>query len=64
MPQTKSNDKRPVVSTAGMERIHGGRSRAVEPRPEEIGQCTRCDVDISLPDAPKGLCAHCARMAR
>lgn len=30
-----------------------------EPSSEEIGFCTQCDCQISLPDAPHGLCAVC-----
>lgn len=30
-----------------------------EPEDHEIGCCVRCDCDISLPDAPTGLCHVC-----
>lgn len=30
-----------------------------EPSSSEIGCCRKCDCDISIPDAPYGLCAVC-----
>jgi hypothetical protein len=34
-------------------------STIYEPDAHQLGCCTRCDCDISLPDAPHGLCAVC-----
>jgi hypothetical protein len=31
----------------------------IEPDPEDMGYCSVCDVEISIPDAPNHLCAHC-----
>ena len=31
-----------------------------EPAPWEVGNCKRCDCDISIPDSHDGLCAVCA----
>lgn len=31
----------------------------LEPSQADIGYCSVCDVEISLPDAPDKLCAHC-----
>ena len=35
-----------------------------EPAPEEIGCCLRCDVDISTPDHPHGLCSVCEEVGQ
>lgn len=32
-----------------------------EPKPEDIGFCTRCDIEIVRPESAKGLCAHCSQ---
>jgi hypothetical protein len=34
-------------------------NQIIEPLPEDIGYCSQCDCEISLPDAPDLLCAHC-----
>lgn len=35
------------------------RKEIVEPPQEDIDYCSICDCEISVPDAPDHLCAHC-----